>query len=75
VGDPAYGTRRRLPAGAQAPLLAALRNLKRQALHAMRLEFQNPSGRGQILAESPLPEDITGLLAALGDDTAAAGGA
>ena len=75
VGDPAYGTRRRLPAGAQAPLLAALRNLKRQALHAMRLEFQNPAGRGQILAESPLPEDITDLLAALADDTAAASGA
>jgi 23S rRNA pseudouridine1911/1915/1917 synthase len=72
VGDPAYGTRQRLPPGATADLQAALRGLKRQALHAMRLAFSNPSGRGEIAVESPLPADLVILLEALAADSAAA---
>ena len=72
VGDPTYGMRQRVPAGAQPELLVALRGLKRQALHALRLAFPHPSGRGTVEAESPLPADIVSLLAALAQDTAAA---
>ena len=72
VGDPAYGTRRRLPPGATPALQDALRGLKRQALHAMRLAFPNPAGRGEIEVTSPLPADLTTLLDALAADTAAA---
>ena len=58
--------------GAGYELLVALRGLKRQALHALRLAFPHPSGRGTVEAESPLPADIVSLLAALAQDTAAA---
>ncbi|MSQ68183.1 MAG: 23S rRNA pseudouridine(1911/1915/1917) synthase RluD [Gammaproteobacteria bacterium] len=72
VGDPTYGLRQRVPAGAQPELLAALRGLKRQALHALRLAFAHPSGRGSVAVEAPLPTDLVNLLAALAQDTAAA---
>ena len=74
VGDPDYGTRRRLPAGATPQLLEALKALKRQALHARRLEFEHPGGRRTVTAESPLPADIVTLLEALAADTAAHAG-
>ncbi|MGE3772066.1 MAG: RluA family pseudouridine synthase, partial [Gammaproteobacteria bacterium] len=73
VGDPDYGTRRRLPPGATPALLAALSGLHRQALHACRLEFPHPGGRKTVLAESPLPADLGALLDALADDAAHAG--
>ena len=43
VGDPVYGGRLALPAGAGEPLVAALRRFRRQALHARRLEFNHPA--------------------------------
>ena len=42
VGDPVYGGRRRLVAGASAALAAALKSFPRQALHARRLAFEHP---------------------------------
>jgi len=73
VGDPDYGTRRRLPAGATPALTAALNSLQRQALHACRLEFPQPGGRKLLTAHSPLPPDLAALVDALAADQAAAG--
>lgn len=72
VGDPDYGSRRRLPPAASPALVDALQGLRRQALHACRLEFPHPGGRRTVTAESPLPADFAGLLGALADDAAAA---
>ncbi|HMM75426.1 MAG TPA: RluA family pseudouridine synthase [Gammaproteobacteria bacterium] len=71
VGDPDYGTRRRLPPGATPALREALSGLHRQALHACRLEFPHPGGRKMLIAESPLPADLAALLNALAEDDAA----
>jgi len=65
VGDPVYGGRPRLPAGASAPLVAALRGFRRQALHARALELLHPA-RGEPMAfECPLAGDFAGLLEVL----------
>ena len=61
LGDPVYGGRRRLPAG--APEAAAA--FARQALHAARLGFEHPV-TGQAMAfEAPPPADMAALIAAL----------
>jgi 23S rRNA pseudouridine1911/1915/1917 synthase len=65
VGDPVYGGRPRLPAGAGAELLGVLRAFRRQALHAARLGLIHPCS-GEFMAwDSPLPEDMENLLTAL----------
>ena len=70
VGDPVYGGRRRLPAGATPQLIAALEGFKRQALHAARLEFVHPKSGKSVSYEAPLPADFTQLLGALERDLA-----
>ncbi len=68
VGDPAYGGRLALPAGASDALIAMLRSFRRQALHAAELEFVHPdSGEVLELKVSP-PADFEDLLAALRED-------
>jgi len=69
VGDPLYGGRRRLPAGASAPLIAALAAFRRQALHAARLGFQHPSRDSWQSFEAPLPADFTSLLEVMADES------
>lgn len=68
VGDPVYGGRFRTPAGASAAAIDALRSFRRQALHAARLEFQHPADRRPMEIESPLPQDMADLIAALEED-------
>jgi 23S rRNA pseudouridine1911/1915/1917 synthase len=68
VGDPQYGGRRRLPAGASAGLKQALEGFPRQALHAARLSFAHPKSGKQVSFEAPLPADLVALLAALERD-------
>ncbi len=68
VGDPVYGGRRRLPAGASAELIAAIEAFPRQALHAARLTFAHPKTGKQVSYEAPLPGDIAGLLGAMQRD-------
>lgn len=70
VGDPEYGTRRRLPAAATPALIATLSTLRRQALHACRLEFPHPSAQRLVVATSALPAELENLLAALAADAA-----
>jgi 23S rRNA pseudouridine1911/1915/1917 synthase len=65
VGDPAYGGRLKLPAGASESLTAVLRAFSRQALHASALSFTHPVSGQDISLHSPLPADFTALLNAL----------
>jgi 23S rRNA pseudouridine1911/1915/1917 synthase len=68
VGDPVYGTRRRIPRGASEPLIAALDKFKRQALHATRLALEHPLTGKPMEWEVPPPEDMAALLKALEAD-------
>ncbi len=68
VGDPVYGGRRKLPAGASPALIVALDAFKRQALHAEKLEFTHPKSGKRVEYTAPIPEDLAGLLDALAQD-------
>jgi 23S rRNA pseudouridine1911/1915/1917 synthase len=68
VGDPVYGGRRKLPAGAAPALKAAIEGFTRQALHAARLTFAHPKTGKPVAFDAPLPKDLKGLLAALEKD-------
>lgn len=72
VGDPVYGGRKRAPAAASPAVLAALAAFKRQALHAIRLEFAHPVSGRPLAFEAPLPKDFATLLAPLADEAGAA---
>jgi 23S rRNA pseudouridine1911/1915/1917 synthase len=63
VGDPVYG-RSKPPAGA-AGLQALLAGVRRQMLHAWRLEIDHPRSGKRMRFESPLPEDMQRLIAKL----------
>ncbi|VAW72901.1 Ribosomal large subunit pseudouridine synthase D [hydrothermal vent metagenome] len=65
VGDPLYGGRFRLPAGASEPLVETLRKFRRQALHARRLELIHPHSGNLVGWEAELPVDFENLLSAL----------
>ncbi|MDC0663019.1 23S rRNA pseudouridine(1911/1915/1917) synthase RluD [Marinobacter sp. SS21] len=65
VGDPAYSGRIRLPKGTTEELRDRLGGFHRQALHARKLTLEHPA-TGELMSwETPLPEDIVALLAAL----------
>jgi 23S rRNA pseudouridine1911/1915/1917 synthase len=68
VGDPVYGGRRRLPAGASPELIAELNSFKRQALHAARLKLVHPLSGHEVEWEAPLPADMVHLVAILQAD-------
>lgn len=68
VGDPVYGGRLALPAGASEPLIAALRGFRRQALHAARLAFEHPATHEPLEFEVPPPTDFQALLETLRED-------
>ncbi len=70
VGDPAYGGRLRLPAGAPDELRELLRGFRRQALHALRLGLKHPASGEWLEWEAPLPADMARLLEALRADAA-----
>jgi 23S rRNA pseudouridine1911/1915/1917 synthase len=72
VGDKVYGGRLTLPKGASEELRQALRDFPRQALHAVRLQFDHPVTGKPVECSSPLPADMRGLLAVLAADARAA---
>jgi 23S rRNA pseudouridine1911/1915/1917 synthase len=72
LGDPTYGGRARLPAGASAALAAALQAYRRQALHASGICFSHPVSEQPMEFHAPLPGDMHALLAALAGSEAAA---
>ena len=65
VGDPVYGEPR-WGAVADPTVSAALAGFPRQALHASRVAFQHPVTGERIDVESPPPDDMRGILDALG---------
>lgn len=65
VGDPAYGGRRRLPAGCSPKLSAELIEFRRQALHAARLKLVHPSTGHEMEWEAPMPADLKRLVSAM----------
>jgi 23S rRNA pseudouridine1911/1915/1917 synthase len=65
VGDPVYGGRRRLVAGAAPGVIAALQAFRRQALHATRLAFEHPLEETPLEFSAPPPADMRALLALL----------
>ncbi len=72
VGDPLYGGRLKIPAGATPLLAEALRGFKRQALHAMRLGLTHPATGEFMSWEAPLPADMERLLEILREDASQA---
>jgi 23S rRNA pseudouridine1911/1915/1917 synthase len=69
VGDAVYGSGLRLPKGATPELVEALRNFKRQALHAEKLEFAHPKTGKPVSVTAERPADMELLIAALRADT------
>lgn len=68
VGDPVYGGRLKLPAGCSESLKTALRNFKRQALHARLLGLQHPDSGEKLSWEAPIPEDLKNLIQVMAED-------
>jgi 23S rRNA pseudouridine1911/1915/1917 synthase len=71
VGDPVYGGRLAIPAGAGAELKEVLRSFRRQALHASQLQFTHPASGESLAFEATVPADLETLVQALGRDAAA----
>jgi len=65
IGDPVYGGRQRVPAGASELLMSTLRGFPRQALHAQALEFEHPASGDWMEFETDLPNDLVKLLEVL----------
>jgi 23S rRNA pseudouridine1911/1915/1917 synthase len=68
VGDPVYGRRLALPAGASDDLIDVLRRFKRQALHAARLCFEHPITEEQLDLSADPPADFARLIDVLRAD-------
>ncbi len=68
LGDPLYGGRLRIPAGASSGLREQLQEFRRQALHARVLGLQHPTSGEWMEWEAEIPEDMQQLLAALRED-------
>ncbi len=62
VGDPVYGGRFQMPADCSPALAEALRNFKRQALHATKLGLEHPETGEYLEWEQPMPEDMQNLI-------------
>mgnify|MGYP001824754223 FL=1 len=68
VGDPVYGGRLALPAGASDALVEVLRRFKRQALHAARLAFRHHVTGQAIELEVEPPDDFDNLIHVMRED-------
>ena len=68
VGDPVYGSRKQLKnirsklPGIPDAVVASLKSVKRQMLHAARLGFTHPATGEKMMFEAPMPPDMTQLL-------------
>lgn len=62
VGDPVYGGRFQMPAECSPELAEALRNFKRQALHAAKLGLDHPETGEYCEWEQAMPEDMQNLI-------------
>ena len=71
VGDPVYGGRLKIPAGAGERLMNELRHFRRQALHALKLSLVHPGTGKRVQWASSVPEDMSKLMEALAQDAKA----
>lgn len=62
VGDVVYGGRLKIPPGSHEEFASALRNFKRQALHATSLGLQHPTSREWMQWQAEMPEDMQNLI-------------
>ena len=62
VGDPIYGGRFKMPAECSPALAEALRNFKRQALHAAKLGLDHPETGEYCEWEQAMPDDMQHLI-------------
>lgn len=67
VGDQLYAGRLKMPAGAPEEVKQALRNFKRQALHARKLGIVHPVSGESMCWEVDVPEDFQQLLTIIRD--------
>ena len=68
IGDPVYGGRLRIPAGASARLTEAMRSFRRQALHAAKLSLLHPESGEMLRWAASVPPDMGELMEALAED-------
>jgi len=68
LGDQTYGGRLALPAGASDSVITMLRNFRRQALHATKLEFVHPISGEEMRLEAEPPDDFQSVLRTLRED-------
>jgi 23S rRNA pseudouridine1911/1915/1917 synthase len=68
LGDPVYGGRARLPPQASPRCIVAIRNFRRQALHAERLALTHPVTGERLEWRAEIPADLAELLAVLRED-------
>lgn len=71
VGDPVYGGRLKIPAGASEHLKEILRGFRRQALHALKLSLTHPGTGKRVQWVTQVPEDMSNLMEALAQDSKA----
>lgn len=69
VGDPVYGGRLKIPAGASDPLKDALHCFKRQALHALKLSLIHPGTGKRAQWVTSVPRDMSELMEILSRDS------
>jgi 23S rRNA pseudouridine1911/1915/1917 synthase len=62
IGDPVYGSRSGRAVARSGPEGAAIAAFPRQALHARHLGFIHPASGEALEFDSPLPDDMAGLL-------------
>ena len=68
IGDPMYGKPMRsgqMPDAVARDCLAEIRGFQRQALHAASLGFAHPVTGEALHFETPMPDDMAGLVAAI----------
>ena len=68
IGDPMYGKPMRssqMPDAVARDCLAEIRGFRRQALHAASLGFAHPVTGEALHFETPMPDDMAGLVAAI----------
>jgi len=75
IGDPVYGGRLAIPAGASEKLADTLRNFNHQALHAGRLALSHPRSGKALDWVAEVPVDFAALIQVLREDAANRNGA
>jgi 23S rRNA pseudouridine1911/1915/1917 synthase len=65
LGDPVYGARMAIPSASDDTVRDTLRNFRRQALHAVRLQFSHPTTHEHVGIDVPPPADFEYLLEVL----------